>query len=179
MKTNSSKITFCAVIAALSVVFMMLGYFPYFTYAAPAVAGVLLMAVVIELNIKWAWGTYIASSLIVFLIGENESKLMYIFLLGYYPIIKAVIEKIKSPVLELIVKLAVFNAAVLAVYGVTSFVFDLSIDDFGTLGKYGAAIFLAVGNVVFVIYDIAVSRLSYFYFARLHDKIKRIIKINR
>lgn len=179
MKTNSSKITLCAMLAALSVLFMLMGYFPYFTYTAPAVAGVLLMVAVIEIDLKWALGTYIASSVIIFLIGETESKLMYVFLFGFYPIVKAAVERIRKPVLEWIVKLAVFNAAVLAVYGALSFVFDLSVDDFGAFGEYGALIFLAFGNFVFVIYDIAVSRLSQFYFARLHDKIQKILKINR
>lgn len=179
MKTNSSKITLCAITAALSVIFMLLGYFPYFTYAAPAVAGVLLMVVVIEIDLKWAVGSYIASSFIIFLLGETESKLMYIFLFGYYPIVKAAVERIRKPIAEWLIKLVVFNAAVLAVYGALSFVFDLSVEDFGALGKYGALIFLAFGNIVFVIYDIAVSRLSQFYFARLHDKIQKIVKINR
>ena len=78
---------------------------------------------------------------------------------------------------EWILKLAVFNAAVLLIYGVFSFLFDISVDDFSALGKYGAYIFLAVGNVAFVFYDIAISRMSMLYMARLHDKVKKIFRI--
>ena len=96
--------------------FMMLSYFPYFTYAVPAVTGLLVMVLVIELGLRWAFAAYIAASLLIFLFAEPESKLMYICLFGYYPILKAIIEKFKKPLFEWILKLLVFNAAVVLVY---------------------------------------------------------------
>ena len=174
---QNAKITFCAVTSALAAVFMLLSYFPYFTYAAPAVAGLLMIMIVIEVNVKWAFTAYAVSSVLVFLFAEPESRLMYICLFGYYPILKALIERINRVSVEWILKLAVFNAAVLLIYGVFSFIFDISVDDFSALGKYGAYIFLAVGNVAFVFYDIAISRMSMLYMARLHDKVKKIFRI--
>ena len=38
--------------------------------------------------------------------------------------------------------------------------FTVSFDDFGALGKYGALITLGVGNIVFVVYDITVSKMK-------------------
>ena len=35
---------------------MLLSYFPYLTYAVPAVAGLLIMITVIEAGYKWALG---------------------------------------------------------------------------------------------------------------------------
>ena len=110
------KITFCGIIAALSAVFMLLSYFPYLTYAVPAVAGLLIMITVIEAGYKWALGAYIAASVLVFLFAEPEGKLLYICFFGYYPILKAVFDRRKSRALEWILKLAVFNAAIIAVY---------------------------------------------------------------
>ena len=90
--------------SALAVVFMLLSYFPYLTYAIPAVAGLFIMATVIEINLKWAFLSYLTSAVLVFLFAEFESRLLYIFFLGYYPILKAIIEKIKKPVIEWILK---------------------------------------------------------------------------
>lgn len=158
-------------------VFMLLSYFPYFTYAVPAITGLLTMMLVIEINVKWAFAAYIAASVLVFIFAEPESKLMYIFLFGYYPIVKALIERINKPVTEWALKLAVFNAAVLLIYTVFAGMFGISLEDFGVLGKYGAYIFLALSNVTFVIYDIAVSRLSGVYMYRIHPKVKKLLKI--
>ena len=158
-------------------VFMLMSYFPYFTYAVPAVTGLLTMMLVIEINVKWAFAAYIAASVLVFIFAEPESKLMYICLFGYYPIVKALIERINKPVIEWILKLAVFNVAAIMIYAVFAGMFGVSIDDFSTLGKYGAYIFLGFGNAAFVLYDITVSRISGTYIYRIHPKVKKLLKI--
>ena len=158
-------------------VFMLMSYFPYFTYAVPAVTGLLTMMLVIEINVKWAFAAYIAASVLVFIFAEPESKLMYICLFGYYPIVKALIERINKPAIEWILKLAVFNVAAIMIYAVFAGMFGVSIDDFSTLGKYGAYIFLGFGNAAFVLYDITVSRISGTYIYRIHPKVKKLLKI--
>ena len=82
---------------------MLLSYFPYLTYAIPAVAGLFIMAVVIELDVKWAFLSYTSSAVLVFLFAEMESKLMYVFFLGYYPIVKALLERMRKPLIEWII----------------------------------------------------------------------------
>ena len=156
---------------------MLLSYFPYFTYAVPAITGLLTMMLVIELNVKWAFTAYIAASVLIFIFAEPESKLMYICLFGYYPIVKALIERIDKPVIEWILKLAVFNVAAILIYAVFAGMFGISLEDFNTLGKYGAYIFLAMGNLVFVLYDITVSRLSGTYIYRIHPKVKKLLNV--
>lgn len=173
---NTVKVTFCAFMAALSAAFMLLSYFPYLTYAIPAVAGLFMMIVVIEINLRWALGTFAAGALLVLIFAEPEAKLMYVCLFGYYPILKGALERIQKTALEWILKFAVFNAAVLLVYVGLSFVFDMSFADMGELGKYGGYVLLFAGNVVFLLYDIAISRIATFYMFRLHPKIQRLIK---
>lgn len=158
-------------------VFMLLSYFPYFTYAVPAITGLLTMMLVIEINVKWAFVAYIAASVLIFIFAEPESKLMYICLFGYYPIVKSLIERINKPVIEWVLKLAVFNAAAIMIYAVFAGIFGVSIEDFGTLGKYGAYIFLGLANAVFVLYDITVSRISGTYMYQIHSKLQKLLKI--
>lgn len=173
---NTTKTALCGIIAALSATLMLLSYFPYLTYAVPAVSGLFMMILVIEADLKWAMYGYFASAVLVLLLAETEAKLMYVFLFGFYPILKAALERIKKPIFEWITKFLVFNAAVFTVYAGASFVFGISFDDFGDLGKYGAYILLAAANVVFLLYDIAVSRMAALYMMRLHPQVERLLK---
>ena len=162
--------------SALAVVFMLLSYFPYLTYAIPAVAGRFIMVTVIEINLKWAFLSYSTSAVLVFLFAEPESRLLYIFFLGYYPILKAIIEKIKKPVIEWILKVLSFNLAVLVVYMIFAKPMGIDFSDFDTFGKYGALIVLSLGNLAFVLYDIAVSRMATVYMWVVRPKFENILK---
>ncbi len=173
---NSKKITLCGMIAAISVVIMLTSYFPYLTYAIPALAGLFIMVPLIECGVSWGFGTYFASSAIILITGELEAKILYVMFLGYYPVLKSLIERINKLVLEWVLKLLCFNIAAIAFYYISTVLFNVSFDDFGQWGKYGALIFLALCNVVFVIYDIGISRVASYYMFALHDKVKKIIK---
>ncbi len=168
---RTSKITLCAVCSALSVVFMLLGYFPYLTYAVPAVAGLFVMIPLIEVGTSYAFASYAVSSAIVFLVAEPETKVLYILLLGYYPIVKALIERLRKAPLEWVLKLILFNVTVAATYFALKFLTNIDVEDFGPLGKYGAYVFVVLCNIAFVMYDIAVSRISVLYFSRIRGKI--------
>lgn len=173
---NTKKVTLCGLMAALSSAIMLAGYFPYLTYAIPALAGLFTVIPLIECGVGWGFAAYISSAAITFIIGETESKLLYILFLGYYPILKALIERIKNRVIEWALKLICFNAAVIIFYYISSAIFAISFEDFDIFGKYGAGIFLAICNAVFVLYDIGISRAASYYIFTLHDKIKKIIK---
>ncbi len=155
---------------------MLLSYFPYLTYAIPAIAGLFIMVVVIEIDCKWALLSYFSSAVLVFLSAEMESRLLYIFFLGYYPILKAIIEKWKKPIFEWLVKVLAFNCAVLLVYLIFAKPMGIDFDDFGALGRYGALITLGLGNVVFVLYDIAISRMAMLYMWVIKPKLKNFFK---
>ena len=153
MKTTK-KVTLSAVMAALAAVLMLVSYFPYLTYAVPAVAGLCVMVIVIEINCKWALLSYFTASFFTFLFAETESMLMFICFFGFYPILKCLIEKIKNYVLEWILKLLSFNICIVGVYFILSKVFMISLDDMGEFAKYGEVILLLLANFVFVFYDI-------------------------
>ena len=173
---KTAKITFCAMLAALAAIACLAAYFPYITYAAPAIAGLMLLPAVIEINVFWAFGGFAASLLPVLLLAETEAKLLYLFFFGWYPIVKALIERIDRRRIEWPIKVAVFNVAIVSAYFVISRFTDVSLEEFGQLGKYGAIIFLIAGNVVFVLYDIAVNQVASIYMVRIHRQIKRLFK---
>ncbi len=173
---RTNKITLCALMSALAVVLMLGAYFPYLTYTIPAFAGLCIMVVLLELGKKWAISAYITSALLTVLFCEPEAMLMYVFLFGYYPILKAVIERIKKPILEWPIKMIFFNAVVILVYSFIAELFGITKTDTGAFGEYTVYIVLAVSNIVFVVYDITVARMSVFYFYVIKPKIRKFFK---
>ena len=71
---KSLKITFSGLCAALATIIMITAYFPYLTYATPAIASLVIMVCFIEIDAKWAVACYLASILPIFLTAEIESN---------------------------------------------------------------------------------------------------------
>ena len=91
------------------------------------------------------------------------------------PHFKGGFDRRKSRITEWVLKLAVFNAAIIAVYFILARAFGVSVEEFGEFGKYSEYIFLLLGNAVFVFYDIAVSRMAAVYMHMLHPRVQRIL----
>ena len=171
---KSAKITICAISAALAASFMLTSYFPYLTLAVPGIAGLFMLMPLVEVGKGYAFLTYFVSAFIVLITAEPEAACIYVCFLGYYPILKSIIEKLKSRVLEWVLKMTILNIAVFVIYLATTFVFGIEIEDLGEFGKYSAYILLAVTNVVFVMYDIAVSRIGLLYMIKIHPLVRKI-----
>jgi hypothetical protein len=172
---STKKITFCAILSALCVVIMLVSYFPYLTYAVPAFASLIMMVILIELGLKWSFFSYLTASFLVFLFAETESKILFIMFFGFYPIIKAIIEKIGKPIIEWCIKFLVFNSAVLSAYFILTKLFMLPMDDLGDFQKYGTAILLLMANVVFVFYDIVITKMAVTYIAKFHSRVSKFL----
>ncbi len=180
MKTAANKktfkIAFCALIAALEVVLMIITTFvPFGTYALPIFAGALSIAVVIEFNCKWALAIYLVVSILsAFLVGDKEAVVFFIALFGYYPIVKNIFEsKIKNKAVVLILKLILFNIAAVAAFFFTSFVLGIPAEEYTIFGFYVPYLFLILGNVIFLLYDKALSVLVVYYVKILSPKLFR------
>lgn len=172
---KSGKIVLSGMCAGLATVLMMASYFPYLTYAVPAIAGLVMMILVIEIDVRWATLGFLASCLPVFLFAETEAKLLYIAFLGYYPILKAIIERVRITPVQYFVKLLCFNASVTLVYTVFSEIIGVSAEDVGIIGQYGIVVLLVSGNIVFLIYDFTISRMAQTYMLRLHRVVSRMM----
>ena len=178
MKQNG-KIVLGGVFGALALMFMLMTAFPLGTYALPAIAGALLIPVVIEAGVKTGWMVYAAVALLSLLIAPDmEAKVLFIAFFGYYPVLKSQVERIRRRPLEWLAKLGVFNVSVVASYLLMLFVFHLDMDTFVVGGVNFAFLFLLAGNVIFVIYDYALSNLVTMYFRVLHPRLSRIFHIN-
>ena len=158
--------------AALCILFMfMTALFPFLEFALPAMAGMVLIAVVVENGHKTAAMVYVAVSILAFFIVPNrEVGLLFVFFFGVYPIMKDYLDKIRPKILQYLIKFAVFNILIVACYLVVIFVFGISdvLTETGDFGKYSTLILLGMGNVVFGVYDFALKRITdaYIYWFR-------------
>lgn len=172
---SASSVAFGGIVSALAVLLMFFtGVFPFATYALPALAGLLLVVIVVDHGMKWAWSVYGAiSALAILITPDREAAAMFVLFFGYYPILKSVLERIRSRVVEYILKFVVFNVAIVASYLIIINVLGISeiLEEFGELGKYGVWIMLVMGNVVFLLYDITITRLVCMYTGWLRPKL--------
>lgn len=177
-KLLSFKVALGGVIAALSLLLMLVaGVTTSLVYAIPMITGAFLMVLVIEFGSGFAWLEYLAISIIsMLLLGNKEAAIMYVAFFGYYPIIKSFIEKHTRKVLGWVVKYAIFNVSMVVSYFVVSKIFMITFDDLDGFGKYAMPGLLLAGNVLFVLYDIMLTRLVTIYIYRWQKYIKRVFK---
>jgi len=180
-KTNrlAFNVAFCGIVSAIAVIVMFLSIIPSFAYAVPALAGIVIWTVSEHLKVKWAYLCYAAVGLISFmLIPEVEADLFYIFFFGYYPTLCILIEKIKNKILRFLVKLGLFNIAVVIAYNITVLLLSAEemLEGMEDFGEYAVYIFWAIGNVAFIIYDVALGVIKQAYTRVIKPKIASKLK---
>ncbi len=175
---QSMKLAFCGVIAALSTVLMFLtGLAPTATLALPAIAGCLLIPVVVEAGLAWGAGVYGVCCVLSFLLApDREAFLFYLLFFGYYPVLYAVLGRIRGRVLRYAAKLLVFNAAVALEVLLSVYVLGVPVESFFILGWIGPVVMWLLANVVFILYDLALDGLILQYYRRLHPRLGKLLK---
>ena len=181
MKHDTGRVAFGGVLAALCVVCLFLtNLVPVASYALPALAGVVIMVAVVELGRRWALAVYAVSSLLsLLLVSDLEAKLVFVLFFGYYAVLKSVFESLHRPNFCRAAKFAVFNAAVIAAYFLAVQVFGLPMDEFQLFGINLPLVFLVLANVVFVVFDIAMTRLATVYILRYREQIAKTFRFTK
>lgn len=171
---RSMRIAYGGVISALSLLMMFFtGVFPFAEYALPAIAGVLLTVLVIEFGFRIAFAAYGAVAVLSLVLTPNkEAVILFIAFLGYYPIVKGKLETLRSKPIQWVLKFALFNAAAVASYLVMIYLLGMTevMEDFAAF-RFGVWVLLLLGNAVFLIYDMAATRLISAYVYQIKPKI--------
>lgn len=177
MRDISYRVALGGIVSALCLLCMFLaGIMPIFYLILPMIAGVLLMIIAEEVDISWAWLTYISVSLLsMFITADKEAALVFIMLFGHYPILRLYLHKLKFRVIRYIMKLLIFNICTLAYFYVTVFLFGIEqmLEDMNDIGKYGGAVLLGLANIVFVLYDFNLGAVYILYLKRLMPKFRK------
>lgn len=171
---NSSQRRF----AALSVALMALvSIIPNLDLALPAISGLFVAVIVIEVDKKWALGVWAAVSLLSLTVVPNkESAIIYAVFFGYYPVLKSVLESKTPRAVEYIIKVLTFAGVMtLSYFLMIKFMgIDPDLPDF--LGKWAIPAIALLGIIAFLLYDYALSKLITFYCLRLSSKLRKILK---
>ena len=173
-------VSLCGVMSGLALALMfILGMVPSFEYLSPGMGGLLIWMIRKELGVKYGMISYIAVAVLGLLIVPNyEATMMFLFLLGYYPIIREYLQKIKIKILQWIVKLAVFAIPSVGAYMILIHLFGMTylMEDANDFGKYGTLVLLGIGTFAFVLYDIFLGIFTPFYDQIIKPKIQKRMK---
>lgn len=162
---NSSKIAYPAILGALSLIFVYVAAIaPSGSWGIVAVAGLFPAAAVVSVGFRSGLLCWAGVSILSFLlIPDKLCALLYTALFGLYPLVKALIERLRNKPIQYVIKLAFFNASFTLVFLIMrAAVLDSFPERLAT-----AWILYLLGNIVFLVYDFGFSKLIALYIARI------------
>ena len=145
--------------SALAVVIMLVGgYLEIGMYAFPMISGLLLMPVGDRYGKKYHVAMWAVVSVISFiLVPYVEQNLMFLLLFGLYPVIYSFFGKMPKA-LARVLKFIYFNAVFI---GIEALVMLVLVPEVMSLGMI--ALFLVLGNITFIIYDLVIPRADFLF----------------
>lgn len=160
---------------ALMAVVMLLGSLvPLSTYVCPALAGALIIPALWEFGPGTGGLIYAGVSVLSLLLApDKEAALLYVLLLGWYPILRPRLQRIRLRPLRVLCRLLVCNAGICACYALLLFVLvspELTQEAADWTLPLLAGM-LVLGNVTFLLYDLVLARLTDRYVVRLRPKL--------
>ena len=159
-RTNAKQIALGGVFAALAVVVMCLGgLIPIATFVCPMICMLVLQLIVRLCGKRMGWAWYGCVAILSVLLGpDKEAAAVFVFL-GYYPIVKPRMDRLRLPWLW---KLLYFNAVVLALYQILFYLLgmDQLAAEYRELGAVLTVVMLCLANIVFVLLDRVLSRFG-------------------
>ena len=172
----SAMIALCGLMTALSVVLMLAGGVMFIaTYAAPLLASALLLPPMLEYGRRAGWTCWLAAGLLALILGlDKEAAFFYLFI-GWWPLVKWQLEKrVPQKTPRLLLKLAIFLAAILAMYAFIGYVLHLDAitAEFGEMGRVMTALFFAAMALCLLLYDRLLMPLVALYAQKLRPKLK-------
>ena len=169
-RDRTRRVAVCAMLSALGVVMLYLGSMIEIVDISMAViASLLCVFAVIEYGGAYPWLVFAVTSVISMLMLPNKTPAaMYVVFFGFYPILKEKLER-KPKVISWIFKELIFNAALALMIVLVLFVF--------TMGEVKVETYLVVllavlAELMFVLYDIALTRLISLYLFRLRKSFR-------
>lgn len=164
-RTNTFKLALGGICLALTLIFMFgASFVPGIELTLFAIASLFTAVMIIETGIGGGVLLYIGASLLGLILLPNKLALIpYIFFFGYWCIVKYFIEKIKSGVIQIIIKLIFFAALLCTALLFFAEILASSIN----LPDYHTAVLIAAGTLFLFLYDCIITFLINFYFRRL------------
>ncbi len=168
-KSNTKQLTVCAMLAAIGVVLLYLGsVIEVVDISMAVIASLACVIAVIEYGKGAPWLVFgVTAVLSVVLLPNKSPAVMYALFFGYYPILKEKFENM-SRSLGWFLKELVFNIALVAILFAMKLL--LFLPDNIPLMLYIIAV--ALCEVIFILYDFALTRLISLYVYKLRRRFK-------
>lgn len=141
--------------------------------ACAGIASLLVLLAVIEIGGAYPFLIFAVTSVLSALVLPDKfGALVYICIIGWYPMLKRLIESRTRRTAGWILKIAVFNIALAGIFLLARFV--LGDNEINTVWL-GAAM-AVISNVSFILFDIALTRLITLYLFRYRQRTKKIFR---
>ena len=167
---GAGRVALTGVLTALSLVFLWISAIsPAGRLGIVAIAGVFPAGAVVSAGLGAGFFCYGATGILgLILLPAKGSALLYLLFFGLWPMVKSLLERLRSRAAEWAGKLAVFNAVLTLCYVGLRELFLPFLPGMLT----AAWMVYAAGNAAFVIYDVGFSKLIAFYAQRV-DRVLR------
>ena len=176
---RSQSVALCGVLGALAVALMLLGaVIPLAMFIAPAVDGLLVLVACEECGRTMAWTMYAAVSILsVLFVPDKEVALIFVFLLGYYPLLKDQLDRIPRRALRVLLKNLLYYAAIFSMYGLLLVLFpaDGFSQEAAAAGLALAAATVVMGNIAFLLFDQTLANLLRLYRLKWQPRLRRML----
>lgn len=176
MSSKVLSVTLGGVLGALAVLVMLICTpLGIATYIGGTVAGICLFPVLQECGAKPALISYAAAGILsLILVPDKEMVFCFLFFFGYYPVLKGVLERLRSRALCFCLKLAVFNVAVVLMYTLLLRVIALEsvVRDFSEQSSGYILALWVLGNFTFLVYDYLLNVLQVIYQKKIRPKFR-------
>ena len=171
----SLRVAFSGMAVGLSVVLMMMGgLLPVAVYIIPLLCGLVLLPISVEFGKATAWATFAATAILSMMLDfDKEAAFFYLFI-GYYPIIKWQLDKIRRKPLRIAVKLALFTVSIIVMYLLLSLLFPMAqfMQEFHEMGTLLLIGMLVVYDISMLLYDRLLMAALMIYANRIRPKLR-------
>lgn len=171
---KAKLLALCAVLAALSAVFLILGaFFDTLTFAVAALAALPVLLLLAEFGVLPALGSFLSAGILALLLAPAKgAALSFLCFFGAYPFFKRIAEKLpRLP--RVLFKCGVCAGALLLYAALSLFVFSAELPENAALWL---AAFALLAAAAFFLYDRALSLFLRFYTARFRPRIVKFLK---
>lgn len=163
---KTKKLAFSALMSALGVAFMYAGaVFEVLDLSTAALASICVLLVYTELGGRYAWLTFaVTGVLALLLLPQKLAAILFLGFLGFYPMAKAFFERRFRGWRCLVLKILLLNACTGLMLLAVRYVM--------TEALWFEIMTLVLANIVFVVYDVALTRLLRAYVLVWRKKLK-------
>ncbi|ACL75820.1 hypothetical protein [Ruminiclostridium cellulolyticum] len=166
--TRVKKITLSGILLGFTVICVFLAsVLPTSRLSLYAISSLFTAIIIIEFGTKAGWTFYAASAVLSAILIPRLEVLPYVVFFGVYGLFKLYFEKLKSRVLEYLLKFAYFNICLCL-----GFIFLKEFIMAGVELTAPVYIVAALMEIVFLVYDYVYTLFIRFYSSTLKPKLK-------